>query len=388
MRTIAAVTVGRSDVSVLLPILRTIEAAADLRLRVVVTGAHLSPKFGDTLEALDAEGFRDRAEVLHMPIDSDTPVAIGRAMGLGVVGAARLWEANRPDILLVVGDRFETFAVVVSSLPFNIPVAHVHGGEVTEGAIDDAIRHAITKLSHLHFVAAEAYRQRLLQMGEEPWRVVTSGAPALDNLRSVRLLSRWELEQMLRLPLEPAPLLVTYHPVTRRPSEVARDVDEVLAALSDVRRPLVFTYPNADPGHDTIMRKVWAFVRHRENARLFTNLGTQVYFSLMAYSAAMVGNSSSGIIEAPSFRLPVVNVGDRQKGRLKAANVLDVPVEAGAIRSAIDRATSPGFRSSLSGLTNPYGDGHAAEKIVAVLQRVPLDEHLLVKRFVDWSAPQ
>jgi UDP-hydrolysing UDP-N-acetyl-D-glucosamine 2-epimerase len=285
-----------------------------------------------------------------------------------------------------MGDRFEMHAAALAALPFKIPVAHVHGGELTEGAIDDALRHSITKLSHLHFVSTDVYARRVIQLGEEPWRVVVSGAPSLDHLRSLTLLTRVELEAQVGCSLEPAPLLVTYHPVTLEYEQTEWQVTQLLAALEAARRPLIFTLPSADTYARVIIRLVRAFVARQPQAHLVSNLGTRGYFSMMAYALAMVGNSSSGIIEAPSLGLPVVNIGTRQQGRIRAANVLDVGNSREEILRGIAAATMPAFRERLRGLVNPYGQGRAADIIVARLKETPRDERLLRKRFADAPA--
>jgi UDP-hydrolysing UDP-N-acetyl-D-glucosamine 2-epimerase len=384
MRTIGVVTVGRSDYGIYLPILRRIQAEPGLVLRLLVTGMHLSPEFGRTAQLIENDGFviHDRVEML---LSSDTPEAIGKSMGLGVLGFAQVYARQRPDLLVVLGDRFEMYAAALAALPFKIPIAHIHGGEVTEGAIDEALRHSLTKLAHLHFVSAEAYARRILQMGEEEWRVIVSGAPSLDNLSALRLLSRRELEKRLGLHLDRPPLLVTFHPVTLEYEHVAWQVEELLAALAESGFPLIFTRPNADTNGRIAGRLVEEFVQQQPGSWLADNLGTQGYFSLMACASAVVGNSSSGIIEAPSLKVPVVNIGTRQRGRLRAANVIDTDYPRAAILAAIRQATSPAFRKGLRNLRNPFGDGSAAEIIVARLKEQVLDDRLVRKRFCDLS---
>lgn len=382
VRTIGIVTVARSDYGISLPLLRRIQADPELRLHLIVAGMHLSPEFGLTSRAIEGDGFAigDRVEML---LSSDSPEGIAKSMGLGTLGFAQAYARCRPDLLLVLGDRFEMHAAALAALPFKIPVAHIHGGELTEGAMDDALRHCITKLSHLHFVATDAYGQRVIQMGEEPWRVIVSGAPSLDNLRSMKLLDRQELEVRFGVRLNGSPLLVTFHPVTLEYEHTEWHVTELLEALRTVELPIVFTLPNADTHGRIIIRMIDGFVREHPRAQLVENFGPQGYFSLMACAAAMVGNSSSGIVEAPSLGLPVVNVGTRQQGRLKADNVIDVGYRREEIARGLARALDPAFRAALRGVPNPYGDGHAAEVIVNRLKETSLDERLIRKRFVD-----
>lgn len=380
MRRIAVVTVGRSDYGIYVPILRRIVADQDLQLHLLVSGAHLAPEFGRTVQAIEHDGFAiaDRVEML---ISSDTPTAIAKSMGLGTVGFGEAYARVRPDIVLVLGDRFEMHSAVVAAVPFAIPVAHLHGGESTEGAIDEAFRHSITKMSHLHFAATDAYAQRIVQLGEEPWRVTVSGAPALDNLHSLTLLSAEELERRYNLRFDEPLLLVTMHPTTLDYERAEQHTAELLAALEESGRELVLTYPNADTNGRKIIELIDAFARRQPKARVVPNFGLLGYLSVMAHASCMVGNSSSGIIEAASLKLPVVNIGDRQRGRVRAKNVIDVGYTRNDILAGIEQALSPSFRLSLKDLTNPYGDGRAAERIVAILKSVPIDSKLLIKRF-------
>lgn len=385
-RTIGVVTVGRSDYSIYLPILHKIQEDLDLQLHLIVSGMHLSAEFGLTVEAIEADGFQigDRVEML---LSSDTPEGIAKSMGLAMIGFAQAYTRSRPDILVVLGDRFEMHAVALAALPFKIPVAHIHGGEITRGAIDDALRHSITKLSHLHFVSTEEAARRVRQMGEEPWRIVISGAPALDNIGSIKLLTREELAEYIGVPLDKPTLLVTFHSVTLEYEQTYWQFGELLAALDTCGMRVVFTMPNADTNGRVITRMIQEFAKYNPSAKLVANLGTQAYFSLMACAVAMVGNSSSGVLEAPSFKLPVVNIGTRQQGRTKPKNVIDVGYERDGIVNGIRRAISSQFRLSLHDLVNPYGNGHASEVIIKYLKQVVLDDRLLVKNFVDEPMP-
>ncbi len=385
MRTIGAVTVARSDYGIYLPVLRRIQEDPDLRLRLIVSGMHLSPEFGMTVREIERDGFEigDRVEML---LSSDSPEGIAKSMGLGTAGFAQSYARSCPDILLVLGDRFEMHAAVVASLPFKLPVAHIHGGESTEGLFDEPIRHSITKMSHLHFVSTQMYAERVIQMGEAPWRVVVSGAPRLDSLRTIRLLDRPALSKTFGLDLSEPPLLVTFHPVTLEYEDTERQVTELLAALTEVGLGVVFTYPNADTRGRRIIDMIRTFTDRHQRATAVVNLGPDAYFSLMAQSVAMIGNSSSGIIEAASFKLPVVNIGNRQRGRIRGENVIDVGSSREEIVAGVREATSPAFRAGLDGLANDYGDGHAAERIVEKLASVKLDGELLLKRFHDLSS--
>jgi len=387
MRSIGVVTVGRSDYGIYLPLLRRIQQDPDLQLHLIVSGMHLSPEFGLTAKAIEDDGF-EIGERVEMLLSSDTPEGIAKSMGLGTIGFAQTYAHFRPDILVVLGDRFEMHAAVVAALPFKIPVAHIHGGELTEGAIDEAIRHSITKMSHLHFVATKVYAQRVIQMGEEPWRVVTCGALSLDNLRTTRLLTREEFANKFSIALPEKFLLVTYHPVTLEYEQTEWQVRELLTALDAIGLPVLFTMPNADTGGRIIRRLIDEFLSKHPDSKKIENLGIQGYFSAMALAVAMVGNSSSGIIEAASFILPVVNVGNRQKGRIHGKNVIDVGYTRAEILTGIKKATSSEFRAGFSDLVNPYGDGHTAERIVDRLKKVKLDDRLLQKHFYEISSRQ
>lgn len=383
MRTIGVVTVGRSDYGIYKPILKRIENDPELSLRLFVGGMHLRPEHGKTIEMIQADGF-PITEQVDMLTGSDSPLEVAQSIGRGVIGFAGALSRSTPDILVVLGDRFEMYSAALACLLLNIPVAHIHGGELTLGAIDDALRHSMTKLSHLHFVSTEAYAKRVIQLGEEPWRVTVSGAPGLDNLDSIHYLERAELEKMLDIDLGKTTLLVTFHPVTLEYQQVESQVDAMLSALEKSGCGVLFTAPNADSGGSLIAEKILAYVSLHPSSKFVTNLGVDGYFSLMKYVAAMVGNSSSGIIEAPSFHLPVVNIGNRQRGRLRGQNVIDVECDENDILAGIKKAIHPLFREKLKDTKNPYKqDAKASEMIVKRLKTETLDERLLVKSFHD-----
>jgi UDP-hydrolysing UDP-N-acetyl-D-glucosamine 2-epimerase len=382
MKKIGVITVARSDYGIYFPVLSRIHKDAQLELCLMVSGMHLSPEFGLTVQDIANDGFPIAAKV-DMLLSSDRPAGITKSMGLGTLGFAEVYDRLRPDILLVLGDRFEMMAATLAALPFKIPVAHIHGGELSEGAFDDALRHAITKLSHLHFVATDEYARRVLQLGEPAWRITVTGAPGLDNLDQVQLLSLEEFEKKYNISLDKPPLLVTFHPVTLQYEQTQWQVGELLTALDNFNRPMIFTLPNADTKGRIIIQMIADFVGRKPNRWRLDNLGTQGYFSLMSLSAAMVGNSSSGIVEAPSFELPVVNIGRRQQGRIRAANVIDVDYKHEDIILGIKEALSPKFKKKLRGMRNPYRSGSASKKIIKRLKEVDLDENLIVKRFHD-----
>lgn len=387
MRVIGIVTTSRADYGIYRPLLQAMRDEPTLQARLLVSGTHLSPAHGLTVREIEQDGY-EIADRIEMLLSSDTPQGISKSTGIAVLGFAQAFSRWRPDLLVVLGDRFEMHAAALSALPFKIPVAHLSGGELTEGAIDDSLRHSLTKLSHLHFPATEEYARRIVQLGEEPWRVVVAGEPSLDQLPTLKLLAREELQQRFALQLDRPFLLVTYHPVTLEHERSEWQITELLAALQESGMAVVFTQPNADTGNHVIREKIAAFVAANPDSRLIDNLGMHAYFSMMKLAAAMVGNSSSGIIEAPSFELPVVNVGTRQGGRTRARNVIDAGNTREEIAAAIGRVVSPAFRASLRGLVNPYGRGNACEMIVRRLKDVPLGDELLRKKFHDLSEPQ
>jgi UDP-hydrolysing UDP-N-acetyl-D-glucosamine 2-epimerase len=381
-RTIGVVTVARSDYGHLTPLLEALRDTPDITLQLYVAGGHLSPRFGRTVEAIEADGWSIAARI-ETSVASDAPADVAAAAGAGVAGFARAFARGRPDLIVLLGDRLEMLSAAVAALPLAIPVAHLHGGEVTLGAIDEQARHAITKLAHLHFPAAEPYARRILQMGEEPWRVHCCGAPGLDRLARLPALPRAELARRIGLPLRRPTLIVTFHPVTLEPDEAAFHSEELAAALETVAGDVVITHPGADAAHQTVIRRMESLAATRPGTRMVPALGDDCYGSLLREADVMVGNSSSGLIEAPSFGLPVVNVGIRQEGRLRAANVIDVGYGREEIAAGIRRALEPRFRESLRGLVNPYGDGRAAPRLAKVLCEVELGPRLVQKRFVD-----
>jgi len=382
-RRIAVVTTTRADFGIYRPLLKRLAGDAGVTLQVIAGGMHLRAEFGMTIEEIGEAGFAVAARVDLLTGD-DSPAGVAEAMARATRGFAEAYAALAPDIVVILGDRFEMHAAAVAAQPLRIPLAHLHGGELTLGALDDSFRHSMTKLAHLHFVATETFRRRVLQMGEEPWRVVVCGALGLDNLTDTPALAAAELEARIGLPLTPAPLLVTFHPETRDAMPVAEQAGALLEALDAAGLPVVFTAPNADAGGREIRRLIETYVAAHPAARLVDSLGTPGYFALMGKAAAMVGNSSSGIIEAASFGLPVVNIGERQQGRPRAANVIDVPRQADAILAGIRKATSKAFRASLAGLRNPYAvDRPAGEIIHRALTSVPLGDVLVKKGFVD-----
>ncbi|WP_158748375.1 UDP-N-acetylglucosamine 2-epimerase [Acidobacterium sp. S8] len=379
-RTIAVVTTSRADYSHLYWPLKELQAHPNVDLKVIVMASHLSPEFGSTVREIEADGFPIAAK-LECLLSSDTDVGMAKSIGMGVLSLADALGQMRPDLLLLIADRYEMLAPASVALALRIPIAHIEGGEISEGAIDDAVRNALTKMSHIHFTSTETARERVISMGEEPWRVHHAGAPSLDHMRRSQLLSKEELEQKLGLDLDTSTVLIAYHPVTIL-RDTTREAEALFTALGQIDEQLLFCYPNADAGSRELIERTQAFLKMRGHGRLFVNLPAVTYWSLLKHVRVMVGNSSSGIMETGSFALPTVNVGIRQQGRERAANVLDTEAEAECILKKIIEARRESFRRSLEGMANPYGDGHGAERIVNVLANLPAAETLLLKRGV------
>jgi UDP-hydrolysing UDP-N-acetyl-D-glucosamine 2-epimerase len=377
-KTIAVVTTSRADYSHLYWPLKDLLAHPDVDLKIIALASHLSPEFGNTVREIEADGFPLAAK-LECLLSSDTDIGMAKSIGVGVLSLADTLGQMRPDILLLIADRYEMLAPASVALALRIPIAHIEGGEISEGAIDDAVRNALTKMSHIHFTSTELARQRVISMGEESWRVHRAGAPSLDHLRRSRLLTRPELEAQLGLDLTQSTAVIAYHPVTILRDTIS-EADALFAALEQLSAQLVFCYPNADAGSRALIERTNAFLKTRNNGRVFTNLSTVTYWSLLQHVQLMLGNSSSGIMETASFALPTVNIGLRQQGRERAPNVLDAEPTKDSILNRINEARSAAFQRSIQGMTNPYGDGRAADRIVEVLTAAPPAEQLLRKR--------
>ncbi len=379
-RKIAVITTSRADYGHLYWPLKGLSAHEKVDARLIVLGAHLSPEFGRTIGEIEGDGFPIHA-ALECLLSSDSDVGMAKTIGLASLSLADCLGALRPDILLLIADRYEMLAPAAVALALRIPIAHIEGGEVSEGAVDDAVRNAITKMSHLHFTPTAAATRRVLAMGEEPWRVHQTGAPSLDHLRHRPMWRKKELALELGLDLEQPTLVVSYHPVTLHANTVD-EADAVFKALEKLDIQTLFCFPNADAGSRNLIERARRLVERNTRAHLFVNLNHLKYWSLLRHADLLLGNSSSGIMETPSLALPTVNIGDRQKGRERARNIIDTPARTESIIEAVQRARDPSFRSALRDMKNPYGDGHAAERIVTQLTRAPLGEKLLIKKAV------
>jgi len=383
MKKICVITTTRAEYGLLYWLMKGIQSHPDLDLQLVVTGTHLSAEFGSTIDRIRDDGFRvDRSFDLNL--HSDKAVDITQSLALGLNGFATAFNTLKPDLIVVLGDRFEIMGAALAALLAKIPVAHLHGGELSFGALDESIRHAVTKLSHLHFAATEVYRRRIIQMGENPRHVFNVGGMGIDNIRKLKLLKKHELERAIGFTLGQKNLLVTYHPETLGSTDSGTQMDDLLAAL-DERSDLhcIITFPNADPGHRPIIDRIEKFSENNSGrVKLIPSMGQLNYLSAMKLVDAVVGNSSSGIIEAPSFRIGTINIGHRQDGRIRAASVIDCVCRKEDILAAIKKLYSPAFRQKLSEVENPYGKGGAADKIIRILAKTSFGQ-LPVKKFFD-----
>jgi UDP-hydrolysing UDP-N-acetyl-D-glucosamine 2-epimerase len=377
-RKIAVITTSRADYGHLFWPLRELSRRPGIQLELIVLGAHLSPEFGLTVGEIEKDGFPIAAR-LECLLSSDTDVGMAKTIGVAMLSLADCLGRMRPDVLLLIADRYEMLAPASVALALRIPIAHIEGGEVSEGAIDDAVRNALTKMSHIHFTSTHRARERVIAMGEEAWRVHRAGAPSLDHVRRSELFSREAVQSRLGIALDKDAMLVAFHPVTLSHDTVG-EADAFFAALDATAGQVLFVYPNADAGSRSLIARARAFVAARPGSHVFVNLDAPLYWSLLREVGVLVGNSSSGIMETASFALPTVNVGIRQQGRERARNVIDVAADKDAIVAGIGLARSAQFHSSLEGMTNPFGEGRAAEAIAEVLETLPPADKLLLKR--------
>lgn len=385
MKKICIVTGSRADYGLLRNLMKGVLASSILDLQIIVTGMHLSPEFGLTVNAIKEDGFHIDRRV-EMLLSSDTSLGISKSMGVGLIGFADALEDLSPDLVVVLGDRFEIFVAATAAMVARIPIAHLHGGELTEGAFDDAIRHSITKMSHLHFVAAEEYRNRVIQLGEQPERVFLTGGLGIDNILNIKLLERNELEQVLGIKFCARSLLITFHPVTLQCNASAAQLEELLSALEALEdTTLIFTMPNADVEGRGLINQIQHFCLSHSNASAYTSLGQLNYLSCIKHVDGVVGNSSSGLIEVPSFQKGTINIGDRQKGRLKASSIIDCDPNKLAISNAIAILYSDEFQFGLREVSNPYGSGGASQAIVKILEDKDF-AGLLIKSFNNMIA--
>jgi len=367
-KSICIVTGSRAEYGLLSPIIKQLIATNSFELKIVATGTHLSEDFGLTYKEIEADGISVDAKIDVLQND-DSKKAMSKALGIGVIGFAEYFEKNQPDIVVVLGDRFEIFAAATAAAVACIPIAHLHGGETTEGAIDEFFRHSISKMSYLHFTSTEQYRQRVINMGEAPSRVFNVGATGVENISSMSLMAKDELARSIDYDLTSPYALVTFHPITLEKDTATKQIEVLLSALDETSGlNYIFTKANADANGRAINYKIDAYCDKKENAIAFTSMGVLRYLSAMKYCEMVIGNSSSGIIETPSFKKPTINIGDRQKGRICAKSVISCEPEKHSIINAINKARSQQFLNEIADQVNPYGDGKTSEKIVAVIK--------------------
>lgn len=388
IKRIAVFTGTRAEYGLLYWLMKGLQEDPELELLTIVSGMHLSPEFGETWKTIEEDGFTIDKKV-DMLLSSDTPVAVAKSLGIGTLGYAEALDSLKPDCIVILGDRFEALAIAQTAMILRIPIAHLHGGERTEGVMDESIRHAITKMAHLHFTSTETYRKRVIQLGEQPDRVFNTGAPAIENIQRIQLLTRSELEASLQFKLGKQTLLVTYHPVTLSEDgnlAALNHLINALEALAGTDTRIVMTYPNADTHGRKLIPILQEFAyRHPEHVLLSKSLGQLRYLSLMSLCKAVVGNSSSGLLEAPSFHVPTVNIGTRQQGRLKPGSVIDCDDSEDAIRGALKKALSEYFQKHCQTIANPYGSGNVSQQIIRILKKHQ-KEDLRVKPFYDLEA--
>ena len=379
MRKICFITGSRADYGLIKPVLDEVRRSK-FKLRLIVLGSHLDPKYGNTIEEIRKDKIKIDAQI-KMRLRSDSSSEIVKSMAAELAQIADVYTKLKPDLVVITGDRYEMLAAASAALIFRIPIAHIYGGDVTEGAFDDSIRHAITKMAALHFVSNADSKKRIIQMGESAQNVFDVGSPSLDKLKTLKKISRKELESILGLKFRENNILVTFHPETLSKQSITSQMKELFGALGklDNSNLIIFTMPNADPEGQVIRKQIMSFVKRKGNAKAFESLGYHKYFSLLAQVDVVVGNSSSGLYEVPSFKIPTINIGNRQTGRLKASSVIDAKCTKKAILSAVTQVK----KLDCSKTKNPYGDGNSSKKIIAVLEKIEDFSQLIYKKFYD-----
>lgn len=389
MKKVCVVTGTRAEYGLLKPIIHKIYNSNELELQLVVTGMHLSTEFGLTYKEIEADGYPITSKV-EMLLGSDTPVGITKSMGVALIGFADCFDINKPDIVVILGDRYEMLAAASAAMAARIPIAHIHGGEATEGLIDEAVRHSITKMSHIHFTAAEEYRKRVIQLGESPLTVYNVGALGVENVKAVRLLQKEELENVLEFQFKSPIIMITYHPVTLENASAKNQFEKILNVIDRHKEiSVIFTKANADTDGRIINKMIDDYVKiNRDRCRGYVSLGQRNYLSALQYCDAVMGNSSSGIIEVPSFKIPTVNIGDRQRGRVRAESVIDCGNDKEQIEAALLKALSPEFRNRIADIRNPYEGEETSTKIVKIIGKAVYEGIDLRKKFYDIGAAE
>lgn len=380
MKKISILTATRAEYGLLKPIIKKLKNVTEFDVRVVVTGAHLSPEFGLTYKEIEQDGI-SIDEKIEMLLSADTPAAISKSMGLAMISFADYFERLKPDMLIVLGDRYETLAVCIAAMNQRIPITHLYGGETTEGAVDEAIRHAITKLSYLHFTSTEEYRKRVIQLGEQPDRVFCVGAVGIENILNQELIEKNKLAASIKFNLEKFYAMVTFHPVTLECNNAADQFQNLLSVCKKYQNlNFIFTKANADANGRIINKMIDDYIEENDNAIAFTSLGITRYLSALKYCTLVIGNSSSGLLEAPSFGIPTINIGDRQKGRMKADSVIDCEPRPSDIEKALELALTEEFKNKAMKTVNPYGSGDTSDKVISTLKDFLLYNQIILKK--------
>lgn len=382
-RKICVVTGTRAEYGLMYWLIKFLEEDKDVELQLIVTGMHLSPEFGLTYKEIEKAGFKINKKI-EMLLSSDTAIGISKSMGLAQISFAEAYGELQPDVVVLLGDRYEIFSAASAAMISNVPIAHLHGGEATEGVVDESIRHSITKMSHLHFTATEEYKRRVIQLGEDPKRVFNVGTPGLDNVSKLKLLDRKEFEESIDFGLHKKNIIITFHPVTLENNTSSSQFEELLAAISEFKDTgFIFTKPNSDTHGRIIIELIDDFVsKHSKIACAFNSLGQVRYLSALKHVDVVLGNSSSGLTEAPSFKVPTIDIGDRQRGRIKAESVIGCKPERASIVDALQTAFSDEFQEKLNSVKNPYGEGGASARIIKILKEIDYSD-ILKKKFYD-----
>ncbi|GFZ33724.1 UDP-N-acetyl glucosamine 2-epimerase [Clostridium zeae] len=385
MRKIAVVTGTRAEYGLLKNIMLKIDQDEELELALVVTGTHLSEKYGKTVDEIINDGFDISKSVDILMEDTDSKIKTAKEMAKALDKLTDIFNEVAPDLLLILGDRYEVFSAAAAAMAMNIPIAHISGGEITEGAMDEQIRHSITKMAHIHFPGAKVYADNIKAMGEESWRIFNVGDPGIENIKLTKLMSQEELEKQLGVCVDEDTILITYHPVTLEINQVDEQISNLIEALSQIDKKMIITYPNADNGGDIIIEAIEEFKdKYPDKVFLHKNLGSLRYLSVMNLCGAIVGNSSSALVEAPFMKKPVVNIGNRQKGRLKASNIIDTTYDSVDILMAINQCFSNEFAKIVEDTRSLYGEGNTSDEIVTILKTIELGENLIKKK-LRWS---
>jgi GDP/UDP-N,N'-diacetylbacillosamine 2-epimerase (hydrolysing) len=382
-RKICIITGTRAEYGLFYWLMKEIDNDKDLELQIVVTGMHLSPEFGNTYKEIEKDGFKISAKV-DVLLSSDSSSGISKSMGLAMISFAEVLNELKPDLCVILGDRFEIFSVAATAMIYRIPIAHIHGGEATEGMIDEAIRHSITKMSHLHFVANDEYLKRVIQLGENPKTVFNVGSLGVENISRLNLLDRSSFEKQINFKLGKKNFLITYHPTTLEKNTSKKHFEELLAAIEKFKNvKIIFTMPNSDNDGRIIKDMINEYVSKNMNKSIvFKSMGQVNYLSALKHADLVIGNSSSGLIEAPSFNIPTINIGDRQKGRIKAKSVIDAAPNSDSIFKAINKSLSKNFRTKIKNITNPYDGGRVSSKIKKIIGEYNL-KLILKKEFYN-----